>query len=275
MTAPATALVEALFCIVPTSPADVFVGVHDPDDRWNTWANPRFDRTEAERVIAAITGNEERGGLHDSERTFFEWDGDVLLVTEMQFVEEGETPQAWRLEPTDGRYQIGNYAWCWTEVADEDMCHDGNRAAYARVFAYAAKVQAALIADATANIIPGYLVDFSSLHDHVDANDYLRVAGVPAPSTSELDLTVAVQDVVDDWLAMGGLRAALDAQPKPKPAAPVRVAEPMPSTVEQRAVCRTCGGDIVRYGDGAWHHRASSKEACPPPGASANEADAH
>lgn len=191
-----------LFGIDAESPADVFRGVHDPRNRWNGWANPRFPRSEAERIAAWSNRMAEEYGEDCADR--FEWDGDVLVRLDCNF-DEGEEPQRYRIEPdAQGFYAVGYYGWCWSEL--------GNDHPVAAAW-YAQRVEAEILQDIAAGILPVGVASFQDLHDHVDANEYLAHVGVPVPADVEgaLDLTNAVQDIVHEWLAAGAHREALPA----------------------------------------------------------------
>lgn len=76
---------------------------------------------------------------------------------------------------------------------------------------YVTKVKAEINVDVLDGRVPGDVADFSALHDHVDANDYLITAGVPwdvdeATGETDLDPTNDVTDAVNAWIVSGGLR---------------------------------------------------------------------
>lgn len=88
----------------------VVQGYYDPAVRWNGWLCPSFDRAEAEQIATWAT-------TEDPEYTFFEWDGDVLIYTQLNY--EDSEPE--RYEPdANGRYPIGAFAWVWSAAEDED-----------------------------------------------------------------------------------------------------------------------------------------------------------
>jgi hypothetical protein len=108
---PAGPPVNGLFAIDATGPDDVFEGWHDPDNDWNGFATPSFDRTNATKVIAWVTQAE---GDWADPTTTFRWDDDVLLMTETHSPGEKYVT---RIEPDDhGRYPIGAYSWTWNEI---------------------------------------------------------------------------------------------------------------------------------------------------------------
>jgi hypothetical protein len=106
-----TMLVRSLFAIDPTSPEAIFEGFHDPTERWDIWATPRFERRQVDRIIAWVMNAPEEG-----ER--LQWDGDVL-VHDTGIDEPGWQPI--RFTPdARGRYGIGSYSWTWHEIAPGD-----------------------------------------------------------------------------------------------------------------------------------------------------------
>jgi hypothetical protein len=80
---------------------------------------------------------------------------------------------------------------------------------------YATKVREMILDDVRGGRVPATVRDFSELHDHLDANDYLDQAGVQWGDSgdTEADLAdvIAVQDAVHAWLQSGGIvRELLD-----------------------------------------------------------------
>ena len=103
---------RALFAIDPLTTADVFPGVHDPRERWNGWATPRFDLATVRKISVWLTRiytdyDDARADItvnDDGTVTTFETVGDDQVWDTV-------TPDA------DGLYSIFTYAWCWEEIS--------------------------------------------------------------------------------------------------------------------------------------------------------------
>lgn len=80
-------------------------GVHNPKERWNGWACPRFT-LDAVRELAAWLAVQDPADGYDTVSV----DGDRVTVTTY----DGET---YDVRPhDDGLYGVGAYAWVWHEV---------------------------------------------------------------------------------------------------------------------------------------------------------------
>lgn len=78
---------------------------------------------------------------------------------------------------------------------------------------YVEDIKRQIIDDVRADVVPAAVRDFSDLHLHVDANEYLIQSGVPWETGDDgnVDLgpTNAVTDLVHAWLQQGGIVRSL------------------------------------------------------------------
>jgi hypothetical protein len=104
-------LEAASFGIDPEDTRDVFAGWHDPRQRWNGWATPRFDRAEVERIIEWVARTDRS---EDAPR--FRWDGEVLVQDDPPYQDDpGYEPTRYEADEA-GRYSVGSWSWTWSEV---------------------------------------------------------------------------------------------------------------------------------------------------------------
>lgn len=95
-----------------TTADHVFTCTTDPEERWNGWATPSFDRANAERVIAMVLD-----GQTDEEWHRFRWEGDVLI---MESSDGGGDDAEWYVDRYEGpEYPIGSWAWTWSLIPDD------------------------------------------------------------------------------------------------------------------------------------------------------------
>lgn len=107
--------VKALFAIDARTPDDVFEGWHDPEDHWNGFGVPSFDRDNALKVIAWVADYEDSEA---SPRTTFRWDDGNLIMTETY---DDEEQYEQHIGPdAHGRYWIGASSWTWNEIQVPD-----------------------------------------------------------------------------------------------------------------------------------------------------------
>lgn len=105
--------VSAVFDFAGDGPQ--IAGVHDPAERWNGWACPRFT-LDAVRELAAWLAAQDPDDGYDTVSV----DGDRVTVTTY----DGET---YDVRPhDDGLYGVGAYAWVWSEVDDDTPAMDAN-----------------------------------------------------------------------------------------------------------------------------------------------------
>lgn len=106
-----------------------FEAMHDPTDRWNGWASPKFDRATAERLVEWMN---EFVAENAYESDVLSWDGnDVIGWCQMYADEGGEkyTPARWSPD-AEGRYSIGAWAWTWTSEDQWGAMYDEDKALY-------------------------------------------------------------------------------------------------------------------------------------------------
>lgn len=77
------------------------------DRLWNGWQTPRFTRSEAERVIAALGGGTARYNQRRDEFVTRIADEDEMWPAETITIADGEEITV---------YPIGASSWCWDEV---------------------------------------------------------------------------------------------------------------------------------------------------------------
>ncbi|WP_372663603.1 hypothetical protein [Amycolatopsis kentuckyensis] len=95
--------------------SDVFPAYIVPDQDWNGFAIPGFDRETAERVVE--WSNRANEDATCGERAT--WDGDTVVLTAFDDYAPGEDLGTTRHAPdADGRYWIGGHAWCWEYAED-------------------------------------------------------------------------------------------------------------------------------------------------------------
>jgi hypothetical protein len=93
---------------------DQFPAYVDRTQQWNGWLVPHFSRPVAEMVVRWLNRCAEEFPEGSCRA---EWDGDAVLITDpiYEAEEPGYVPD--RVTPDrQGRYCIGGYSWCWTEV---------------------------------------------------------------------------------------------------------------------------------------------------------------
>lgn len=99
--------------------ASEYKGYHLPDDLWNGWENPLFEKDVAEQLVKDQKALFDQCG--DVDR--FEWDGDILIQISPE--EEGvyrERVQQFTIEFEGEKktvYPIGNHSWCWSAENNE------------------------------------------------------------------------------------------------------------------------------------------------------------
>jgi hypothetical protein len=99
-----------------------YLAQYDPETRWNGFlAAPRFDALTVVEIFEEI----ERWNVAANSPEYgfdFEFDGDVLVVTDRQWAEEdpeGYLPD--RIDPDeDGLYPVGAFGWVWSEAPEFD-----------------------------------------------------------------------------------------------------------------------------------------------------------
>jgi len=78
-----------------------------------------------------------------------------------------------------------------------------------RIANYVRTVRAMILEDVRDGHVPPTVRDFSQLHDHLDANDYLAQAGVEWGDSGDTEADLAdvnaVQDAVHEWLRGCGI----------------------------------------------------------------------
>jgi len=100
---------------------------------WNGWAEPWFDRAGAEAVVEAQLKLAEDGW---PEAPAFTWDGDVLVMRDVNTMTEEELAEGFRIEPDDGWYNLG-LGWTWehapVEGADPGAATEAQAEAFKRL----------------------------------------------------------------------------------------------------------------------------------------------
>ncbi len=182
-------LVQAVFTLTGD---EQFTGWHRPDVRWNGWATPTFDRSEAERIVAWTNTPD---GASDTET--FSWHGDRIVS---RYEDMGNVDVSYIDADADGRYPIGSFGWVWSEVEDEQDEQDEQQTD-AAVAAAVEDGKREILADIADGTLPADVADFSSLHDHVDANGYAGFFDARVDWTPEDGNRVT--NALDAWLRAG------------------------------------------------------------------------
>ncbi len=162
----------------------------DDDDRWNGWLNPGFTHHAAQEVVA-WTNRCFDEAPDASDR--LEWVGDNIVHHQPMY--EGEAGYApFIISPSeDGRYFIGGYSWTWCRVGELPSRIDR--------IVEAAKVE--IRRDIASGRVPGSVLTFGELHDHVDANQYGGLCDPGRAADIGHEAAAIVQDRLDDWLQAG------------------------------------------------------------------------
>lgn len=111
--------VKARFTIEGLDPMG-YEGQHDPAERWNGWATPRFTEAAARRIAADIDRARERDGDEAWDRVLVHNDPVAFDMLEPDADPEGdvEDPGHALVEADeDGLFALGAYGWVWEVVA--------------------------------------------------------------------------------------------------------------------------------------------------------------
>lgn len=92
-----------------------FEGWHDPTERWNGFACPRFPLDTVARIAEWLRAENARGEAQEE----IVVDGDRVVVRWLDGEDEGEG-EALAPVLVDGTplYPVGSYGWTWTVVED-------------------------------------------------------------------------------------------------------------------------------------------------------------
>lgn len=103
------------------APDTIFEGWHNPAVRWNGFATPAFEKSEADRIMAWQQAHEDA----ESERITFDVERDSYVIVNPSYPEdpnlyvEGFEADC-DVEGIGGKskrlYAIGSWSWTWMEV---------------------------------------------------------------------------------------------------------------------------------------------------------------
>lgn len=127
------ALTKARFCWDNPEEGPTFEGWHDPAARWNGWATPAFERSEADRIMAYNQGVLKADATSEIENISFDEAGDCYVLYHPVYAkDEGTQYQPEKVRGTDADcgeglllkrrhlYAIGSWAWTWYEVDEHE-----------------------------------------------------------------------------------------------------------------------------------------------------------
>lgn len=107
----------------PSDDATVFEGWHNPSERWNGWATPAFEKSEADRLMA----HQQEVGGEEQDRITFDVERDAYVITNPAYGDDESLAQGFDadcdVEGVGGKtkhlYAIGGWSWTWMEVGGE------------------------------------------------------------------------------------------------------------------------------------------------------------